>query len=83
MQVMGTAAKIFCLFFSEHFYMSSSHHYNWLCHWLYTPREDGKAKCLLLLGKYIDSYDLPRFFERLKQVWFVFVLIGKMMQENK
>jgi hypothetical protein len=52
-------------FFSNYYHAEQL---NWLCHWLYTPRDDQKAKCLLLLGQQINSHGVAFILKRIKQV---------------
>jgi hypothetical protein len=54
------------LLFSDH--SNGINQVDWLCHWLYTPRDDGKAKVLILPGKYIYSQFVKDLVERIKQV---------------
>jgi hypothetical protein len=48
--------------------LTAIQHFDWLCHWVYTPRDDQRAKCLLLMRKFIYPHVAAEVVERIKKV---------------
>jgi hypothetical protein len=58
----------------KEFYLRSNIGIQWLCHWLYTPRGDGKAR-VLVLYPFENEAAIMSLIEQIKKVWMESILI--------